>query len=121
MREPLFDRAYSITIGFLIPGLVVLASLATVSAPVMTWFTGAANGPTFAGLFFVVLAALALGFVVTSIRYVAFEAIPWPLKGCMVKPGPKLDHTKRKEVEAAYQDIRLNHYFGNSAFHKPSS
>lgn len=112
MRESLFDRVYSITIAFLIPGLVVLAAIATVSQPVQSWFTGAANGPTFAGLFFVILAALALGFVVTSIRYTLFEAITIPGLGCpVVKSGPKLDHNKRKECEAAYQDIRLNHYY----------
>lgn len=111
MREPLFDRAYSITIAFLIPGLVVLASLASFNAAVAAWFTGAANGPTFAGLFFVMLAALTLGLVITSIRWVVFEVLQWPGVGCLVKPGPRLDHRKRSECEAAYLDIRLNHYY----------
>jgi len=113
MREALlalFDRIYPITIGFLIPGMVVLFALSTVSATVQTWFTGAATGPTFVGLLFVMFAALTLGLVVSSIRYCVFEVIPVPWRGCLVEQGPQFDHTKRKDCEAAYQDIRLNHY-----------
>lgn len=113
MREALlslFDRLYPITIEFLIPGMVVLFALSTVSTTVQTWFTGAATGPTFVGLLFVMFAALAIGLVVTSIRYCVFEVIPVPWHGCLVAQGPEFDHTKRKDCEAAYQDIRVNHY-----------
>lgn len=107
----LFDRSFGVTIAFLTPGLVALFSVATVSDTVRTWFQGAQNGPTFAGLFFVVLGALALGFVVTSVRFFIYEFIRWPWCGCLVGPAPQLNESKRKEHAAEYQDLRLQHYY----------
>lgn len=107
----LFDRVLALTIAFLVPGLVALFAVATVSETVLGWFKGASNGPTLAGFFFVVLGALALGFVITAIRYCIFEAIQVPLLGkCLVPKSPQLDESKRKEFAAEYHDLRLQHY-----------
>jgi len=45
----LFDRLFALVIAFLVPGLVALFAVATVSPTVQSWFIGASNGPTLAG------------------------------------------------------------------------
>jgi hypothetical protein len=107
----LFDRMVSLTMAFLVPGLVALFAVATVSPTVLAWFSGASNGPTLAGFFFVVLGAFALGLVITAIRFCLFEATPIPFANrCLVKASPQLDESKRKEFAAEYNDLRQKHY-----------
>lgn len=111
----LLDRVFAITIAWLAPGLVPLFAAATVNATVRTWFEGAQNGPTLAGLLFVVLGALSIGFVVTAIRYCVYEHLRVGGR-CLVGAPPALDESKRREHAAEYNDLRLQHYYHYLAY-----
>jgi hypothetical protein len=120
MSEPttsLFDRAFAVGIAFLLPGLVALFGVAMVNDTVRSWFQGAQNGPTFAGLIFVMLAALALNVVITALRWLIFEKMSLGLLRCpWVKGSPRLNLAKRQEVEAQYIDLRHQHYYHYLAY-----
>lgn len=115
MSDPtssLFDRSFGAITAFLIPGLIALFGIATVNPTVASWFGGAQTAPTLVGFLFVMAAALALTTVITSLRWLLFEHVRWPLrKGPLVTPAPPFDQSQRRDREAAYQDIRYQHYY----------
>jgi len=106
----LIDRLVQFVIGFVLPGGVVLFAGATGSDTVRSWFTGAQNGPTFVGFAFVILGALAVGFVVTALRYCVFEQLPLRWSGPLVAPPPDLNEAQRAQHLDTYCDLRRNHY-----------
>jgi hypothetical protein len=113
----LFDRAFANGIAFLLPGLVFLFGIATVNDTVRAWFQGAQNGPTLAGLVFVLVAALALNIAITAVRWLLFEHMTFGIFGCpWVKAAPKLDLSKRKDLEAQYVDLRHQYYYHYLAY-----
>lgn len=120
MSEPsasLLDRAFAITMAFLLPGLITLFGLATVNPTVQSWFAGAQNGPTFVGFLFVLSAALALNLVITALRWFIFENLRWPRLGCpWVAAAPSLPLARRKELEPQYLDLRHQHYYHYLAY-----
>jgi hypothetical protein len=114
----LFDRVWMLSIAFLLPGAVVLFSVGTINTQVQTWFIGvstgpAISGPTFAGLFFALIGALTLGFVITALRFLIFEVIPLKLwtRTCLVAKPAAFDEARRKDVAAEYHALQLNHYY----------
>lgn len=111
IQVSLFDRVFAVTIAFLLPGLAVLVGAATVNPVIVAWFGGASTNPSLVGFLFVALAALAIGLVVTSLRWFAFERIAWPLVGMLVKPSAPIDESKRREHYAEYEDLRFQHYY----------
>src|SRR5689334_16381866 len=94
----LLDRGFSLVIAFLLPGLVLLAGIATVNPVVFAWFQGAQNGPTLVGLLFVLLGALALNIVITAVRWVLFERRLLGV-GPIVPEAPELDESQRRDCE----------------------
>ncbi len=107
----LFDRIFELTIAFELPGLVPLFAYSASNDTVRRWFAGDAGGPAWAGLAFVMLSALAVGFVLTAIRFVLFEQLSLPRKNCFVGPRLAFDERQRKEHAAEYFDLRHQHYY----------
>lgn len=105
----LTDRLVQAVMAFIVPGGVVLFAVATGSETVRAWFAGASSGPTLAGFAFVMIGALALGFVLTAVRFCVFEVIRWGGRP-LVPPAPALNESKRAECAALYLDLRRNHY-----------
>ena len=112
----LLDRGFSLLIAFLLPGLIALFGVATVDTTVRAWFSGAQTGPTFVGLLFVLLAALALNLVITAVRWFLFEYISWPFVGSIIPVSPSFDQKKRKGLEVQYIDLRHQFYYHYLAY-----
>src|SRR6267142_901717 len=92
-------------IAFVLPGLTALYGLSFHMPVVRVWFgTAADKDTTVGGFFFVVLASLAVGLVVSGIR--------WMLVDWWMPQRPSFDYRKRSDekVEAALADIRAQHY-----------
>ena len=107
----LFNRAFATTIAFVLPGLAVLVGAATVTPVIGAWFGAASVSPSAVGFLFVLLAALSLGMIVTSVRWWIFEcARLGPYRLIAPNPTP-IDERKRNDCAAAYEDIRFSHYY----------
>lgn len=104
----LFDRAFATTIAFALPGLAVLVGASTVTPVIAGWFGAAATGTTIVGFLFVVFAAIAVGMVVTALRWWIFERFhvgPYRLV-------PVTDVAVNEQQRTpAYEDLRFSHYY----------
>lgn len=108
----LFDRAFATVIAFVLPGLAVLAGVATVTPVVAGWFSTAATSTAFVGFLFVLLAGTAIGLAVSSVRWWVFENTRWPwCTDPFVAPATPINEEKRREHHAAYEDMRYQHYY----------
>ena len=112
----LLDRGFSLTIAFLLLGLITLLGAAIVVPTVQTWFIGAQTGPTLVGLLFVLLAALALNLVITAVRWFLFEFIHWPFVGSIIPTAPSFDQKNRKDLEVQFIDLRHQFYYHYLAY-----
>lgn len=111
----LFDRVFATTIAFLLPGLGVLVGAAMVTPVVAGWFGAASNSPQIVGFLFVLAAALAIGMVLTAIRWWVFEKAT--VCGFqLVPPTSPINEAKRSQHFAEYEDIRFQHYYYYLAF-----
>jgi len=108
--EALIDRLIQYLVGHVLPGGVVLFAIATGNPTVSAWFAGAQNGPTVMGFAFVILGALAVGFVVSALRYCVFEVLPLKWTCALVAAPPDLNEAQRATHDATYRDLRRNHY-----------
>lgn len=107
----LLDRGYALIIAFLLPGLIALAGIATINPTVAKWFTGAQEDPSFVGLLFVLLAALALNLLISAVRWYVFEELSVLPRCPLVAPAPRFNMAKRTSCEAQYLDLRHQHYY----------
>jgi len=107
----LFDRAFATTIAFVLPGLAVLVGAATVTPVVAAWFGAASASPSVVGFLFVLLAALALGMIVTCMRWWIFERARLGPYRLIADDAIPIDERKRTDCAAAYEDLRLSHYY----------
>lgn len=112
----LFDRVFAVATAFLLPGLIALFGIATISPAVQAWFQGAQNGPTFVGLLFVLFAALALNLVITALRWFVFERWSWPKSRCPFVKPPTFRTSERIRNNAVYVDLRHQHYYHYLAY-----
>jgi hypothetical protein len=108
------DQAQLFAMSFLLPGLMPLFALATIVPSVASWFGNATTAPTFAGAFFVVIGAIAVGFIINAVRYVAYER-DW-LGFCLAAPSPAYDLDKRQQKSDEYLDMRRSFYFHYLAY-----
>jgi len=104
------DQMLMLGMGFLLPGLVPLFALATVSPTVQSWFGYASAAPTLAGFFFGVLGALALGFVLTALRFTIYETSLFG-RPCWVPKATPFDESRRHERADDYRDLRQSFYY----------
>lgn len=122
-----FDRVFAVVIAFCLPGLIVLFGVGTVYVPVRDWFTGAQSNPTLAGLAFVMMAALALNLVVTSVRWMIFERIrcmPARSEGedssrrrvTLVPEAPDYDESQRLKRRRALRELTHDYYYHYLAY-----
>lgn len=98
-------KAFSPLIGFVLPGLVALYGLSFQLPIIRVWFgTAAEKDTTIGGFFFVLLASLATGLVISGARCLLIDR-------CM-PTKPQFDYSKRggEDVERALADIRAQHY-----------
>ncbi len=122
------SKNFGIIIAFLLPGFIALWPMQQVSSAVAVWFSGAGlsagspgtggpppAAPTAGSFLMVVLAALALGMLISAIR--------WALLDKLLHIGfrrPNLDYSKLQANLGAFDFINENHYryyqyYANSA------
>lgn len=104
MHEDL-AKAFSPLIAFVLPGLIGLYGLSFRLPVVRVWFgTAADKETTVGGFFFVLLASLAVGLLLSGLRCLVLD--------CCMPKRPTFDYSKRgsDQVERALADIRAQHY-----------
>lgn len=111
LHVSIFDRVFATTIAFVLPGLAVLVGAATVTPTVATWFGAASTSPTLVGFLFVLLAAIALGMVVTSVRWWIFERARVGSVRLVPHEDAPIDERARTAHAAEYEDLRFAHYY----------
>jgi len=92
-------------IGYVLPGLMTLYGLSFYVPVIGVWFGLAAEKETtIGGFFFVVLASLGIGLVVSGLRCLVIDEYCMPKK-------PQFNYANRKnDNDSALADIRSNHY-----------
>src|SRR5689334_10606000 len=110
-------------IAWVLPGLTGLYGLSFHVPIIRVWFgTAADKDTTVGGFFFVVLASLAVGLVLSGIRWLVLESEKSPFRRLM-PPRPAFNYEKRRDekADAAVADIRAQHFahylfYSNMAF-----
>ena len=98
-------KVFTPVIAFVLPGLIGLYGLSFYLPVIRVWFgTAAEKDTTVGGFFFVLLASLATGLVLSGLRCLVLDR-------CMPS-RPAFDYSKRgpENVERALSDIRAQHY-----------
>lgn len=102
MEKP---EAFGLVIAYVLPGFVVLWMVATFD-PIVAGWLAAAPATTVGGFLFALLASLALGLALSGARSIVERLVEKATRSS----APRLDHTQRREHEAAYRDLRDQHY-----------
>src|SRR5579864_5217970 len=103
------DKNFGVIIAFLLPGFISLWGLSYSSPTIATWLakSSAADAPTIGGFFYSTIASLALGLIISAVRWLIIDtSLRW------VTDLPELNFRKLKEKDnfQAFQGIVENHY-----------
>jgi hypothetical protein len=102
------DKNFGVIIAFLLPGFIFFWGLSYSSQTVAAWLAkSTANAPTVGGFLYSTIASLALGLVISAVRWLFIDlSLHW------LKTLPALDFAKLKEKDnfPAFQGIVENHY-----------
>ena len=110
------DKNFGLLAAYLLPGLLALWSLSGYSPLLQTWLgSDAPQSPTIGGFLYVTLASLALGLIVSALRWLILDGIHHR----MGVPQPAWDFSRLQRNQAAFEGIVQNHYryyqfYGNS-------
>lgn len=67
---------FGLLIAYILPGLVALGGIAPFSPTVQSWMqTTPPNAPTVAGLFYVTLASMAVGLIISTVRWAVVDRV----------------------------------------------
>ena len=101
------DKNFGVIIAFLLPGFILLWGLSYSSVEVATWLAkaSATDSPSVGGFLYATLASLALGLLISAIRWAAFDNI-------LLIGLPAIDFSKLKDkdVFSAFTGVVENHY-----------
>lgn len=105
--QPVTNASFGPLIAYLVPGATVLAGASEFSSPLRLWFAATpANAPTIGGFLYLTVAALAVGMIVSAVRWAVVDT----LHGCTGLRMPPFDFSKLgRNVEAFSLLIRI-HY-----------
>jgi hypothetical protein len=110
MKE-ITDKNFGVIIAFLIPGFMLLWGLSFSSKEVATWISssGAGSAPTIGGFLYSTLASLALGLLVSAIRWLLVDHFLYWITRVR---RPTIDFSKLKQKDAflAFEGVVENHY-----------
>jgi hypothetical protein len=115
MGKDAIDRYFGLAISYLMPGMIALYGLSYRVTDLRRWFGFVAERETtLAGFLFVMVASVGAGVMLSAVRSFVLEDVT-----TLAKPKTG-DWSKRKEVEASYQILILDHYnyykcYGNTA------
>jgi chromate transport protein ChrA len=105
------DKNFGVIIAFLLPGFLLLWGLSYSSKEIAGWLTTSANanGPAVGGFLYATLASLALGLLVSAIRWLIIDTF---LHHVTRLKYPDFDFSKLKDKDAyaVFQGAVENHY-----------
>jgi hypothetical protein len=109
--KDLNDANFGIVIAFLLPGFLLLWTLSFSSVQLADWIaaSSAAGGGTIGDFLFATLASLALGMIVSAVRWAAIDSLIHAIH--YAGSPPQLDFSKMTKDNAdAFRGIVENHY-----------
>jgi hypothetical protein len=105
------ETTFGLTIAFALPGFLLLWGISFSSPQIATWLahSSPADAPTIGAFLYLAVASLALGILISAIRWATFEQFLYLLTGLKrsTKSESKLYEDGRR---AAYQD-KINNYY----------
>jgi len=105
------DKNFGVIIAFWLPGFLLLWGLSYSSNDIAVWLINSSknDAPTVGGFLYATLASLALGLMISAVRWLIIDHLFY-FTG-WVKPLP-IDFAKLKEAAAfaAFQGVVENHY-----------
>lgn len=109
------EKNFGVLIAFGLPGFLLLWGLSFSLNDVASWLSksSASEGPTVAGFLYATLGSLALGLLISAVRWLVVDSIlHFYYKRIRSKPLPQINFAKLKtaDVFAAFQGIIDNHY-----------
>ena len=108
--KDLTENNFGLIIAFLLPGFVLLYGLSFSSNDVSVWLqtSSVKDAPTVGGFLYSTLASLALGLIVSAVRWLLIDHLLW-LTGTR-DPGLKFANLDHKDTLAAFNEVIANHY-----------
>jgi hypothetical protein len=105
------DKNFGVIIAFLIPGFMLLWGLSYSSSMVAAWLvkSSAADAPTVGGFLYATLASLALGLLISAIRWFFVDHFLYYFT-CLKQTKVDFSKLKTKEAFAAFEGVVENHY-----------
>ena len=103
------EKNFGVIIAFLIPGFMLLWGLSYSSDEISKWFaqSGAADAPTVGGFLYATLASLALGLLVSAVRWLIVDRL---LHSVSDLPEIDFEKLKNKDTFTAFEGVVENHY-----------
>jgi hypothetical protein len=105
------DKNFGVIIAFLLPGSLFLWGLSYSSTEITAWLSksSATEGPNVGGFLYATLASLALGLIISAIRWLIID---WTFHHVIGPSRPVIDFGKLKDKNAfvAFQGVVENHY-----------
>lgn len=113
MKE-ITDKNFGLIIAFLLPGFLLLwaLSLSNISNAEIGAWVKSVSDPSVSGFLYVTLASLALGLIISAIRWAFIDHILSCVFHLYGKPLPTIDFSKLNDTNtlAAFQAANENHY-----------
>lgn len=105
------DKNFGVIIAFWLPGFLLLWGLSYTSDQVAVWLvkSSATDAPTVGGFLYAALASLALGLLISAIRWLIIDHFLFWFT-CLQRPTLDFSHLKDKDAFAAFNGIVENHY-----------
>jgi hypothetical protein len=113
MKE-ITDKNFGLIIAFLLPGFLLLWFVALSDndkSEIGPWLKSFSD-PSVSGFLYVILASLALGLIISAVRWAMVDhLLGWCFRLCG-KPLPEIDFSKLRDPDkfAAFQGVNENHY-----------
>jgi len=104
------DKNFGVIIAFLLPGFLFLWGVSFSYDEVAKWLakTTEDDAPTIGGFLYATLASLALGLLISAVRWLIIDHFLWLIG--VRDPGIKFENLKDKDKYAAFHSAVENHY-----------
>ncbi len=107
MRENSLNN-FGLIAAFLVPGFIALIGLSYLSPDIASWLgtTGKPDSPTLGGFLYVTIASIALGMIVSTVRWMVIDSIHYATG----IPRPDWDFAKLQQNIQAFERLIEIHY-----------
>lgn len=107
MMQDINSNNFGILIAYLLPGFVAVVGISFHSDTVRSWLTASPDpSPTVGGFLYVTVASLAMGMVISTLRWLVIDTIHHHTG----IPEPRRNFKRLRETLSAYQYLVQTHY-----------